>query len=127
MPLDDVPVGDSEEQNVVVKTVGEKPQFDFEIKNHAQIAETKGWLDKDRGAKIAGARFVYLKGDLVRLEFALWQFGMDVAGNEEILKQIIAENNLNVSSKPFTPMLPPAVAKKEIFEATGRLNKEEQT
>lgn len=127
MPLDMVPVGSTEEENVVIKTIGDKPVFDFEIKNHAQIAEAKGWLDKDRGAKIAGARFVYLKGDLVRLEFALWQFGMDVACNEEILKKIIAENNLNVSSKPFTPVLPPAVAKKEIFEATGRLNKEEQT
>jgi seryl-tRNA synthetase len=127
MPLDGVPVGDSEEQNVVIKTVGEKPRFDFPIKNHAEIAEAKGWLDKDRGAKIAGARFVYLKGDLVRLEFALWQFGMDIVCNENTLKQIIADNNLNVSSKPFTPVIPPAVAKKEIFEATGRLNKEEQT
>ncbi len=127
MPLDGVPVGDSEEQNVVVKTVGGKPEFSFNIKNHAEIAEAKGWLDKDRGAKIAGARFVYLKGDLVRLEFALWQFGMDIVCNEDILKQIIADNNLNVSSKPFTPVIPPAVAKKEIFEATGRLNKEEQT
>lgn len=127
MPLDVVPVGSTEEENVVIKTVGKKPTFDFEIKNHAQIAEAKGWLDKDRGAKIAGARFVYLKGDLVRLEFALWQFGMDIVGNEEILKKIIADNNLNVSSKPFVPVLPPAVAKKEIFEATGRLNKEDQT
>lgn len=127
MPLDTVPVGDSEEQNVVVRTVGEQPQFDFEVRNHAEIAEAKGWLDKERGAKIAGARFVYLKGDLVRLEFALWQFGMDTVCNEDILKQIIADTGLNVPSKPFTPVIPPAVAKKEIFEATGRLNKEEQT
>ncbi|MGI9028190.1 MAG: serine--tRNA ligase [Candidatus Saccharimonadales bacterium] len=127
MPLDMVPVGETEDQNVVIKTVGDKPEFGFEIKNHAEIAEAKGWLDKDRGAKIAGARFVYLKGDLVRLEFALWQFGMDVVGNEDTLKQIIADNDLKVSSKPFVPLLPPAVAKQEIFEATGRLNRQEQT
>ncbi len=127
MPLDMVPVGTTENENVVSKTVGEKLNFDFEIKNHAEIAEAKGWLDKDRGAKIAGARFVYLKGDLVRLEFALWQYGMDIVCNQEILQQIIAQHNLDVSDKPFTPVLPPAVAKKEIFEATGRLNKEEQT
>ncbi len=127
IPLDSVPVGASEDENVVAKTVGEKPNFEFEIKNHAQIAEAKGWLDKDRGAKIAGARFVYLKGDLVRLEFALWQYGLEVATNPEILQKIINENNLKVSNKPFVPILPPAVAKKEIFEATGRLNKEEQT
>jgi len=127
MPLDSVPVGKSEDENVIIKTVGKKPEFDFEIKNHAQIAESKGWLDKERATKIAGARFVYTKGDLVRLEFALWQFGMSVLGDEEVLKQIIAENNLNVSSSPFVPILPPAVAKKEVFEATGRLNREEQT
>ena len=127
MPLDSVPVGKSEDENVIIKTVGKKPEFDFEIKNHAQIAESKGWLDKERATKIAGARFVYTKGDLVRLEFALWQFGMSVLGDEEVLKQIIADNNLDVSSNPFIPILPPAVAKKEVFEATGRLNREEQT
>ena len=105
----------------------EKPEFYFTPKNHADIAMTKGWLDKERAVKIAGARFVYTKGDLVRLEFALWQYGMAVLGDEEILKQIIAENDLQVSSKPFIPVLPPAVAKKEVFEATGRLNREEQT
>ena len=127
MPLDSVPVGETEEQNVVIKTVGEKPQFDYEIKSHAEIAEAKGWLDKERGSKIAGARFVYLEGDLVRLEFALWQYGLDVATNSQIIGRLIAENNLQLSDKPFIPILPPAVAKKEIFEATGRLNKEEQT
>ncbi len=127
MPLDSVPIGDSEKQNKVLKTVGEKPNFDFTPKNHAQIAETKGWIDKERATKIAGARFVYTKGDLVRLEFALWQYAMEVLSDETILKQIIKENDLQVSSKPFVPVLPPAVAKKTVFEATGRLNREEQT
>ena len=127
MPLDTVPVGATEDENQVIKTVGEKPQFDFEIKNHAQIAEAKVWLDKERASKIAGARFVYLKGALVRLEMALWLFGVDVLGNKEILQKIISDNNLNISAKPFTPVIPPAVAKKEIFEATGRLDKEGQT
>lgn len=127
MPLETVPVGATEDDNVVVKTVGEKPEFDFEIKNHAQIAEAKGWLDKERATRIAGARFVYMKGALVRLEMALWQFGIDITGNREILRKIISDNGLNVSDKPFIPVIPPAVAKKEIFEATGRLNKEEQT
>lgn len=126
-PLDSVPVGTTEDENVVIKTVGEKPQFGFTPKSHAEIADAKGWLDKERGAKIAGARFVYLKGDLVRLEFALWQFGMNVMGDETILRKIIADNGLKVSAKPFTPVLPPAVAKQAVFEATGRLNKQEQT
>ncbi len=127
MPLDIVPIGESENQNKVVKTVGNKPNFDFTPKNHAQIAEAKGWIDKERATKIAGARFVYTKGDLVRLEFALWQYAMEILSDENILKQIIKENDLQVSSKPFMPVLPPAVAKKSVFEATGRLNREEQT
>lgn len=127
MPLDSVPIGSSEAQNVVIKQVGQKPNFKFEVKNHAEIAEAKDWLDKERGAKIAGSRFVYTKGDLVLLEFALWQFGFSVVTNQEILQKIIKENNLSVSAKPFVPVLPPAVAKKSVFEATGRLNKAEQT
>lgn len=125
--LDSVPIGTSEDENVVLREVGMKPEFNFEPKNHAQIAEAKDWLDKERGAKIAGARFVYTKGDLVMLEFALWQFGLNTLTNEKVLREIIDENNLNVVSKPFVPVLPPAVAKKSVFEATGRLNKEEQT
>jgi len=127
MPLDDVPIGTSENDNVVIRTVGEKKQFGFRPKNHAEIAESKGWLDKERATKIAGSRFVYTKGDLVRMEFALWQYGMDILGNEQTLQNIISENDLQVSAKPFTPVLPPAVAKKSVFEATGRLNREEQT
>ena len=127
MPLDEVPVGATEEENVEIRKWGDVPQFDFEIKNHAQIAEAKGWLDTKRATKIAAARFVYTMGDLVRLEFALWQFGLDVLGNEQILQKLIDEQGLKLSAKPFKPILPPAVAKKEVFEATGRLNREEQT
>lgn len=125
--LDEVPIGASEDENVEIRVWGEKPQFGFTPKNHAEIAETKGWLDKERGAKIAGSRFVYTMGDLVLLEMALWRFGMDVLTNETTLKQIIAEAGLNISSKPFIPILPPAAAKQAVFEATGRLNRQEQT
>jgi seryl-tRNA synthetase len=127
MALATVPVGTTEDENVVIQTVGEKPQFDFAPKNHWELAETKDWIDKARAAKIAGARFAYLKGDLVRLELALWQFGMDVLGNEAILQKIIDDNGLKVSAKPFIPVIPPAVARTAVFQATGRLNKEEQT
>lgn len=127
MPLDDVPVGNSEDQNVVAKEWGEKPQFDFEPKNHWEIGEAKDWIDKERAAKVAGSRFAYIKGDLVLMEFALWQFALSKLTNQTIIQQIIDENGLHVSPKPFTPVIPPAVAKTEAYEATGRLNKEEQT
>jgi len=88
MPVDDVPVGATEDENVVVREWGDKPSFDFDIKNHAEIAESKGWLDKERGAKVAGSRFVYLKGDLVMLEYALWNFGLNVLTDEKILQKL---------------------------------------
>ncbi len=127
MPLDDVPFGASEDENVVVKEWGEKPQFGFEPKNHWQIAEGRGLIDKERAAKVAGARFAYIKGDLVRLQFALIQFALDILTSEEMIKKIVQENGLNTVSKPFIPVLPPAVARTEVYQATGRLNKEEQT
>ncbi len=125
--LPEVPVGSSEEENVVVRTVGEKPDFAFKPKSHAELAEKHGWLDKERAAKVAGARFAYIMGDLARLEFALWQYGIDILTDQKILAQIAEDNNLEVSPKPFTFVLPPAVAKTEVFEATGRLNREEMT
>jgi seryl-tRNA synthetase len=54
-------------------------------------------------------------------------YGMDVVTNEDTLKKIIEGAGLNVSTKPFTLVMPPAVARTDVYDATGRLNKEEQT
>ncbi|HVI68902.1 MAG TPA: serine--tRNA ligase [Magnetospirillaceae bacterium] len=127
MPLNYVPVGDSEDKNVVEKTVGKPRTFDFEPKNHAELEEQRGWLDKERAAKVAGSRFAYIKGDLVRLQFALTQWVMDVLTSEKTLQKIIDDAGLKVSAKPFVPIVPPAVVKTEPYEATARLNREEVT
>lgn len=128
MPADDVPVGTSEADNVATKEWGKKPEFDFKPKTHWEIAEPRGLIDKNRAAKVAGSRFAYIKGDLVKLQFALVQFALDTLTHEDTIKKISQEFNIkNVSSKPFVPVLPPAVARTEVYEATGRLNKEEQT
>lgn len=125
--LEEVPVGKTEEQNIVTETVGEKPNFDFTPKSHVEIGENKNWIDKKRAAKVAGSRFVYLKGDLVKLQMALMQFGIDRLTDEEFIKKVAGKYSLTVSTKPFMPVLPPAVAKTEIYEATARLDKEETT
>lgn len=127
MPLDDVPVGLTEDQNVVAKVVGDKPVFDFVPKNHWEILEPRDMLDKERAAKIAGSRFGYLKGDLVRLEFAIVQFVMTTLGDETILRKIIDDNDLQISAKPFTPVLPPAMLRTEPYRASARLNASEVT
>lgn len=129
MALDSVPIGQTEDENVEIRRQGEQPQFDFAPKSHAEIAEAKGWLDSPRAVKIAGSRFLYIKGDLARLEFALWQFGIDTLSDPAKIREIITSAGLEgtVSDRPFTFVLPPAAAKTAVFEATGRLNKQEQT
>ncbi len=121
MASSDVPIGASEDENVVAKKVGEPTTFDFDPKNHAELAAAKGWLDKERAAKVTGSRFAYLKGDLVKLQFALIQFVMDKLSDQAFIDQIIAENNLNVSHKPFVPVLPPLMLRTELYDAMDRL------
>jgi seryl-tRNA synthetase len=121
MPVGDVPVGASEDENVTAKTVGEPTELDFTPKSHFEIAEAKGWMDKERAAKVTGARFAYLKGDLVRLQFALVQFITDKLSDQAFIDEIIAENNLTVSNKPFTPVLPPLMIRTELYDAMDRL------
>jgi len=127
MPLDDVPVGASEDENIVAKKVGEPTTFDFPAKNHWEILEPADMLDKERAAKIAGSRFAYLKGDLVRLQLALMQYTIQVLGDEKLIQKLIEENGLHISSKPFTPILPPALLRTEPYRASARLNAEEVT
>ncbi|MDQ3064678.1 MAG: serine--tRNA ligase [bacterium] len=126
MPLEDVPVGASEEDNQVVYEFGEKPVFDFEPKNHAEIAESRLWLDKERAAKVAGSRFAYIKGDLVKLQFALINWVTDLLTDENSLRQIADSAGLNnVSSRPFTPILPPLMLKTEVYDGMDRLEPRE--
>ena len=96
MPLDDVPVGATEDENVISKTVGEPTKFDFEPKNHAELAEAKGWLDKERAAKVAGSRFAYLMGDLVMLDWAMNMFALSKLTDRTLIAQLIEENGLNL-------------------------------
>lgn len=127
MPLEDVPVGYSEEENVVVKTVGEPKQFDFTPKHDFELGEQWDLIDKERAAKVAGSRFAYLKGDLVLLQFAIVQFVMQTLGDEQVLQKLIDENGLQVSAKAFRPILPPALLRTEPYVASARLNAEEVT
>lgn len=126
IPSSDVPVGLTEDENVVAKTIGEKRNFTFPIKNHWQIAEAKGWIDKERATKVSGARFAYLKGDLVRLEWALINFAVDILSDENILQEIITKNNLKVSNKAFIPVLPPYMIRTAPYDAMDRLEPREE-
>lgn len=122
MPAVDVPVGKSEDENVEVKVVGEKPSFVFSPRNHYEIAEAKGWLDKERAAKVAGARFAYIMGDLVLLQQAIIQFVMATLSNSEKIKEIADGAGLAVSHKAFVPVLPPLMIRTDPYEQMDRLD-----
>ena len=78
IPADDVPDGASEDDNVEVRTWGNRPAFDFTPKDHVDLGENLGLMDFEAAARMSGARFVVLKGALARLERALGQFMLDV-------------------------------------------------
>lgn len=121
LPLDDVPVGASEDDNVVARQVGAKPEFDFTPKSHWELAAAKDLIDKERATKVAGSRFAYIKGGLVELQFAIMQFVIRTLGDEQILQQLITENGLHIAAKPFVPVLPPAMIKTAVYDAMDRL------
>ncbi len=74
---DSVPIGKDETANKEIRKWGNVPQFDFDVKNHIDISQSLDLLDIERAAKIAGARFYYLKNDLVMLNQALIQYALD--------------------------------------------------
>ena len=81
---DNTPEG-GEEDNREERTWGKKPSFAFEPKDHVALAEANGWLDFERGAKVAGSKFYYLKGSLVRLELAVSQMIFDLVAKEGLV------------------------------------------
>ncbi len=101
-PLDSVPEGGGEEDNKVVKTHGERPQFDFTPKDHVELGKSLDIIDIERGTRASGARFYYLKNEAALLEFAL-------------IQHIIHK----LSNKGFSPVIPPVLVKEEAMYATG--------
>ncbi len=99
-----VPAGKDDSENVQVKTVGTIPSFDFELKNHGQLAAEKGWADFERAAKIAGAGFYFLKGNLALLDMALQRYAIDL-----------------LSKKGYTPVIPPYMINRASYEGVTDL------
>ncbi len=98
----DTPVGKDEHDNVVVRTVGEKPSFSFQPKPHYELAENLKMFDSERAVAIGGRRAYVLKGDLVILEMALHQFALNL-----------------MIKKGFEAMTVPWMVNKEAMWGTG--------
>lgn len=126
MAMADVPVGLTEDENQVDKVVGEVTKFDFKPRNHAEVAAIHGWIDKERAAKVAGSRFAYVEGDMVKLQFAIIQFVINTLSDESKMREIIAKAGIDVPTKPFVPILPPLMIRTEMYDAMDRLEPRDQ-
>ena len=96
LPDDSVPLGADENENVVISTIGEKPRFNFEPKEHWELGENNGMIDFTRGVKLAKSRFAALKGIGARLERALINYFLDFnreRGFEEWYVPFMANTN----------------------------------
>ncbi|UOR01122.1 serine--tRNA ligase [Leucobacter allii] len=101
--VDGVPAG-GEENFVTLREVGEKPAFDFPARDHLELGELLGAIDMERGAKVSGARFYFLRGIGARLELALMNLALDRA-----------------LQHGFTPLITPTLVKPEVMRGTGFL------
>ncbi len=117
----DTPIGMEEQENIVIRDNGELPKFTFEPKEHWQLGKDLDILDIETASEVTGARFAYLKGGLALLEFALVQLVMKTLTDEKTLKEIIEKAGLNISSKPFVPVVPPVFIKPDVMQRMGRL------
>ncbi len=82
LPHESVPLGREEGDNVELRRVGEPPTFSFPVRDHVELGARRGWLDADSAAKLSGARFTVLRGELARLHRALAQFMLDLHTGE---------------------------------------------
>lgn len=110
IPHESVPVGDSEDDNIEIRTWGEKKAFNFEPKPHWDLATDLNILDFERAAKVAGSRFVFYRGLGARLERALINFML----------------NLHTEEHGYEEMLPPYIVNRTSLTGTGQLPKFEE-
>ncbi len=122
LPHPDVPVGKDESENKVIRSWGKPAEFDFKPKDHLELGERLGIIDMERAAKVAGARFSYLKGGAALLEVALIKFTFDTLTNEKVLKKIANSVAKGYSFKPFIPVFPPVMIRPDVFTKMARLS-----
>lgn len=106
IPDDSVPVGKDEQDNQEVSRWGEPRKFDFPIRDHIELGEKNGELDFAAGVKLAGARFVVMKGQIARLHRALTQFMLDLHTNEHGYSETYVPYLVNQATLFGTGQLP---------------------
>lgn len=126
IPSDDTPIGKDASANVVMCEKGEKPKFSFPPREHWELGDKLGILNMERATRVSGARFAYLLGDLALMQFAIIQHTLSIVTQEAILKKIIQAAKLNVSPKPFVPVIPPVFIRPDVYQRMARLEPKEE-
>jgi seryl-tRNA synthetase len=101
-PDPDAPDGDTDEDAVVLREAGERPEFDFEVRDHLDLGRALGLIETEKAAAASGSRFAYLLGDLVLVELALIRYAVELVGEEG-----------------FTPVVPPVLVREDPLYGTG--------
>jgi len=117
LPHDSVPVGRDAADNVVVRTSGQKPSFDFSPRPHWEIGEALGIIDFKRAAQLAGARFAIMTGAGARLERALINFMLDIQTRENGYREVLPPFMVNSRTMTGTGQLPKFEA--DLFKVAG--------
>jgi seryl-tRNA synthetase len=102
IPDPEAPDGETEEDNVTLREVGEPRDFGFTPLDHLELAQRHGWIEMEAAAEASGSRFAYLLGDLAMLEFALVRFAME-----------------RVRAEGFVPAIPPVLVREKALHGTG--------
>jgi seryl-tRNA synthetase len=102
LPDPEAPDGETEEDNVTLREVGERPEFGFEPLDHLELGQRHGWIEMEAAAELSGSRFAYLMGDLVMLELILVRFAME-----------------RISAEGFLPTVPPVLVRERALFGTG--------
>ena len=105
--LPNLPDDDAPAEDTVLRECGEQPKFDFEPRDHLDLAGAR--IDMERGSRLSGARFAYLRGELVMLELALVRWTLELLGEHG-----------------FEPVIPPVLVREEALHGTGFLPDTEQ-
>jgi seryl-tRNA synthetase len=108
LPHESVPDGEDDDDNEVLKEVGDRPTFGFPVRDHVDLGVPLGALDLERGARTSGSRFVYLTGPSVWLQFALVRYALD-----------------RLATHGFVPVIPPVLVREEAMFGTGFLPTDE--
>ena len=101
-PAPEAPEGSTEDDAVVLREVGNRPEFDFDVRDHLELGVANGWIEMEKAAEASGSRFAYLLGHLVLVELALVRLAVELTGEEG-----------------FVPVVPPVLVREGPLFGTG--------